>query len=67
MFTVIRVYSKYDYDFVAVIKDSKIVRKFFHNSVSEFTVADIMRTTGADVVIGSSLSKTMFNRTYKAA
>ena len=63
MFTVIRVYSKTESDFVAVVKGTIIKRTYFHTS--EFVVADIMQCAGADVVIGSSLSKTQFNRTYK--
>lgn len=65
MFTVIRVYSKTEDDYVAVVEDSVLLRTYFH--VSEFVVADIMQLSGADVVIGSSLSKTQFNRTYKRA
>jgi hypothetical protein len=63
MFTVIRVYSRTEDDFVAVVSGSYIKRTYFH--VSEFVVADIMQTAGADVVIGSSLSKTQFKRTYR--
>lgn len=65
MFTVISVHSRNDYSFVAVVKDNKVLRSYY--GVSEFNVADIMRVTGVDVVIAPSLSKTNFNRTYKAA
>jgi hypothetical protein len=63
MFTVIRVYSRTEDDFVAVVSGNYIKRTYFH--VSEFVVADIMQLSGADVVIGSSLSKTQFKRTYR--
>ena len=63
MFTVIRVYSMKAPEMIAVVKDSKVVRRYF--DISEFVVADIMRTAGVDVVIGSSMSNTLFKRTYK--
>jgi hypothetical protein len=65
MFTVIRVYSKTEDDKVCVVSGNALLRTYFN--MSEFVVADIMQLTGTDVVIGSSLSKTQFNRTYKRA
>ena len=63
MFTVIRVYSMKEDEMIAVIADGKLVRRFYN--ISEFTVADIMQVAGADVVIGSSMSRTEFKRQYK--
>jgi hypothetical protein len=63
MFTVIRVYSMKEEEMIAVIADGKLVRRFYN--ISEFTVADIMQVAGADVVIGSAISRTEFKRQYK--
>jgi hypothetical protein len=50
-------------EMIAVITNGKLVRRFYN--ISEFTVADIMQVAGADVVIGSSMSRTEFKRQYK--
>jgi hypothetical protein len=63
MFTVIRVYSTKQAEFIVVVKDGQAVCTY--HDVSEFTVADILRVAGVDVVIGSSMSESKFDRQYK--
>lgn len=63
MFTVIRVYSMKQDESIVVVKDGRVVRTY--HGVSEFTVADILQVAGVDVVIGSSMPKSKFDRQYK--
>ena len=65
MFTVIRVYGWDIDDFVIIVKDGELVKNC-GNGISEFTVCDIMKVAGADVVIGSSMTASQFaKRAYK--
>lgn len=64
MFTVIRVYGQKIEEFIAVIKDGKLVRRY--SGVSEFTVNDILQTAGVDTVIGSSMPISRFKKISKA-
>ena len=63
MFTVIRVYSMKEDEMIAVVTEGRVIRRFY--GVSEFTVADIMQVASADVVIGSSMSRSKFSKAYK--
>ena len=63
MFTVIRVYSMKEDEMIAVVTEGRVIRRSY--GVSEFTVADIMQVAGADVVIGSSMSRSKFSKAYK--
>ena len=65
MFTVIRVYSMKEEGFVAVVAEGKVLRRF--SGVSEFTVAEVLQVSGAEVVIGSSMPKSLFARQYRVA
>lgn len=62
MFTVIRVYDNKSNDMVAVVTEDQVVAQY--HGISEFTVASIMVTAGADAVVGSALDRKMFDAAY---
>ena len=61
MVTVVRVYTSFDDDFVAVINGSEVDRFY---KISEQTVAAIIQAAGLAVQMGKTVNRAQFLQTY---